>query len=237
MKLAMSFSLLPLSLSPPYLSIVSPFTLPSPQLPALSSLFLYPSYIYTGADKDTSSKGTSQEEHGGSATGGCKPSRATRSLREHHGDRRQPKSDHTSERGRVQVSKHTLWPSQRCLVDGPFYVWSMQSMPTRLGATPSQSGDFPPTQPMRKKTREPQPTAPDNSHGLETAGHKEHQMRWKVSDRPKTDPAKKRTVGDKGSGKRSPSESASAAIDPASKSTSPHSVMQEKLLVGYNLRS
>ena len=110
-------------------------------------------------------------------------------------------------------------------------------MPTRLGTTPPRSGDFPPTQPMKKTTRVPKPTAPDNSRGLETAGHKEHQMRWKASDRPMTDPARKRTVGDKGSGKRSPSESASAAIDPTSKSTSPDSVMQEKLLVGNNLHS
>ena len=62
----------------------------------------------TGEDKSTSSKGTGQEEHDGSATGGFKPSRATRSLREHRGDRRQPEHDHLSERGRVQVSKHTL---------------------------------------------------------------------------------------------------------------------------------
>ena len=62
----------------------------------------------TGEDKSTSSKGTGQEEHDGSATGGFKPSRATRSLHEHCGDRRQPERDHLSERGRVQVSKHTL---------------------------------------------------------------------------------------------------------------------------------
>ena len=220
MKLAMSFSLLPLGLSPPYLSIASPFTL---QLPVLSSILLYPSYI--GADEDTSSEGSSQEEYDGSATGGFL-SRTSRSLREHHSDRRPPKSDHFSERGRVQVSEKHIGsmarlPSQKFLVEDISCFCPIQSMPTRLGVTSSQS-DFPPTQPMKKKTQAMKPSAPDNGYGLQTAHGKQYvlnRMGGKATDRPMTDPARKRAVGDKRSGKRSPLESTSAATYSASKST------------------